>query len=376
MKLIIAIMGGLLFQFRSRSILSYYKSEKRRSASAVFRTIEKQRSIENLAKQETYTGLVTTGSQKRLTRALENLLQVSQYKPFSYTETKKFGLHIVQEQKEAQFKVNFITLTLYSFARRVPGKEAHKQCLEPLLRWLRTKGMTAYVWKAELQSKRKDCHQLHYHLTTDVYIDYELLRDKWNSLQKDAGYLDYFYEKFGHWSPNSTDVHATHNKKNLIGYLKKAIVRYSDKKKYRMMRNKYLVVAELTKADQNKETIEGKIWDCSINLKTSFFEIEAFSDITKKLADACASGEMHKKEFERCTVYELVKTSRDAASYLPYRDRLFYQEHISNMRKYERIKPDIVSNGTNTIIGNALCAKLQPNYGEKLKNLQTSICFN
>ena len=115
---------NLTLQFRSRSILSYYK----RSEKSSFRTQLRQKSIDNLAKQETYTGLVTQGSQKRLTRAIENLLDVAVQKPFDH------------DGKTYHFKVNFVTLTLYSFARKVPGNEAHKLCLEPLLRWLRSKG--------------------------------------------------------------------------------------------------------------------------------------------------------------------------------------------------------------------------------------------
>jgi|SRR5579859_258490 len=325
--------GGLTLQIRSKSVLCYWK----RQGKSNFRTAEKQKSIENLLAyatksdgKETYTGLVTHGSQKRLTRSLENLLQVAQWKK-AYTA----------DGKEYNFKINFVTLTLYSFARKVPGKEAHKTCLEPLLRWLRTKGMTAYVWKAELQSKRKDCHQIHYHLTTDVYIDYKELRAYWNNLQRRAGYLEYYHQKYGHYNPNSTDVHAVHNKRNLIGYLKKKIVRYADKKKYQQLRNNYLIRGEMAKKNQNKETIEGKVWDCSQNLKVSFFEIETYHDITSRLAQAVALNEMKKTECERCTVYEIHQSHSDAYAYLPYRDRLFYHEHIDKMRSYERLKPDI-----------------------------------
>lgn len=327
--------GGLTLQFRSKSILCYHKRKEKSS----FRSAGRQQSIENLreysskeiADKETYSGLVTQGSQKRLTKALENMLQVAQWKTAVNSDGQEF-----------QFKINFVTLTLYSFSRRVPGKEAHKNCLEPLLRWLRdSKGMTCYVWKAELQAKRKDCHQLHYHLTTDIYIDCIELRDKWNELQRRAGYLDYFHEKFGHWIPNSTDVHAVHNKKNLIGYIKKAIVRYSNRKKYQHLRGQYLIRAEMAKQQQNKETIEGKVWDCSQNIKTSFFEIEAFYDITKRIATAVKCKEMTVFESERCTIYQINGNGRDAASYLPYLDRVFYNDHIEKMRNYQRLKPDI-----------------------------------
>lgn len=321
--------ANLTYQFRSRSILSYYK----KSGQSKFRSVARQKSIENLLKEKTYTGQVTDGSQKRLTRALENLIQVAQPKTLEH------------KGKEYQFKVNFITLTLYSFGNKVPGYNGHKYCLEPLLRWLRSKGMTCYVWKAELQSKRVDCHQLHYHITTDVYIDKYELRDKWNELQKKAGYLDYYFQKFGHWCPNSTDVHATHNKKNLIGYLKKSIVRYSDKKKYQSLcaknpGNKYHIIAEMAKSAQNKESIEGKVWDCSQNIKVSYYEVKDFYDVTKRIATAVQVGEMRKKEFQQCTVYE-VCCGRDANSFLPYIERQFYNEHIRHMREFERVKPDI-----------------------------------
>lgn len=328
--------GCLKLQLRSRSILCYWK----RSEKSTFRTKERQQSIENLIDyatkvdgKSTYTGLVTNGSQKRLTKALENLLQIATWKEATPPTGKKF-----------MFKVNFVTLTLYSFGRKVPGNEAHKACLEPLLRWLRSKGMTAYVWKAELQSKRKDCHQLHYHLTTDVYIDYRELRSYWNALQRKAGYLDYYNEKHGHWNPNSTDVHAVHNKKNLIGYLKKSIIRYArrkeNKKQYQKLRTDYLIRAEMAKAVQNKETIEGKIWDCSQNLKVSFFEMDAYHNVMNELAEAAKRDEIKKIEQERCTIYEF-KDIGSPVTYIPFPSRVFYYDHIEKMRKYERLKPDI-----------------------------------
>lgn len=322
-------MASLTYQFRSHSIVAFYK----RSGKSTFRTEAKKRSIENLAKQETYTGMVTHGSQKRLTKAIEILLQVAEPKKMTF------------DGREYWFKVNFITLTLYSFNRRVPGKEAHKNCLEPLLLWLRRKhGMKAYVWKAELQSNRDDCHQLHYHLTTDCYVDKYELRDKWNELQRKAGYLDYYFEKYGHWNANSTDVHATHKKRNLVGYLKKAIVRYSDKKKYQHLRSKHSkpnIIAEMAKNDQNNETIEGKVWDCSINIKTSYYEVKDFADVTRRIAQAVVIGEMDRKEFDKCTIYELKKTNRMAGDYLPWIERQFYNEHLRKIREFERIKPDI-----------------------------------
>ena len=106
------------------------------------------------------------------------------------------------------------------------------------------------------------------------------------------------------------------------------------------MRKDYLIRAEMAKAIQNTASIEGKVWDCSQNIKVSYFEIQAYGDITSRLASAAACKEIEVKEFERCTVYQ-INNSRDAASFLPYLDRQFYNQHIENMRTYQRLKPDI-----------------------------------
>jgi hypothetical protein len=317
-------VAAIHYQFRSKSILSYYK----RTEKTKFRTERRQRSIDNFKRQETYSGQVTDGSAKRLTRALENLLQVAEWKFFEH------------DGKTYPFKVNCVTLTVYSFGRRVPGREAHKTLLEPFLRWLRRDyGMSAYVWKAELQTKRKDCMQIHYHLTTDVFIPHKVLREKWNELQRNAHYLDYFFEKFGHWNANSTDVHAVHNKKKLIGYLKKIMVRYSDKKKYQHLKNR--VIAEMAKTEQNKINIEGKVWDCSLNLKVAYYECIGYGDITHQLAQMVITKDVEKIESERCTVYAYKKEYLHAELFIPWPEQYFYHDRIQKMRTFQRLKPDI-----------------------------------
>ncbi len=72
-----------------------------------------------------------------------------------------------------------------------------------------------YVWKIERGSLGK----IHIHLTSDTFIHYRKLRDSWNRILLSNGLSDKYFEQHGHYDPNSTDVHAVRNIKNLAGYL-------------------------------------------------------------------------------------------------------------------------------------------------------------
>ena len=103
--------------------------------------------------------------------------------------------------------------------------------------------LRSYVWRAEVQQNGN----LHFHVISDTYIRYDHIRADWNSCLRDTGLIDKFKAKHGHADANSTDVHAVYKIKDLTAYFTK----YMSKKS--------------KKTDRN---IEGKIWDCSANLKT------------------------------------------------------------------------------------------------------------
>lgn len=113
------------------------------------------------------------------------------------------------------FRINFITLTL-SALQFHDDDFIKKNMLDKLLQWLRKKyKMKAYLWKAESQANGN----IHFHITTNVYIPHYDLRNRWNDIQAQYGYLQKFFEKNLHIDPNSTDIHATKGVKNLAGYL-------------------------------------------------------------------------------------------------------------------------------------------------------------
>lgn len=175
-----------------------------------------------------YTGVVTASASKRIKRAVDILLQMS--------PVKKVWNPITQA--ECSFRLTFVTLTI-SKNEVVMGREGYKEGLGKFLDWLRKKGTDLYIWKAEFQKRG----QLHYHITTNIFIRHDELRNKWNSLQRAAGWLNDFREKKGHWNPNSTDIHAVRKIKRLDLYLAK-----------------YMAKGDPSKA------IEGKVWGCSQRL--------------------------------------------------------------------------------------------------------------
>jgi hypothetical protein len=110
-------------------------------------------------------------------------------------------------------------------------------------------------------------------------MHFEKLRNSWNEVQNRLGYIDQFEKKHGHRNPNSTDVHSLRKVKNLAAYFIKYMTKSqrtiensvpqcpwakatykgkNSKQKFEYMR---LMPLEFFK-------IDGKLWDCSLSLKT------------------------------------------------------------------------------------------------------------
>lgn len=185
-----------------------------------------------LQQKKAYSGVVTQGMQKRITRAV-NLLILTAVDRVIWNEVTG---------REQKHKLSFITLTISDNTKNIEAKEAYDLLLRPFLKWMvGTKGVKTYIWKAELQKRG----QIHYHITTHSFLNWKEIREKWNYLQRKHGLLEDYYKRFGHYNPNSTDVHEVYKKSDLTSYLIKYIA----------------------KADSKKDKTTGKLWDCSENLK-------------------------------------------------------------------------------------------------------------
>ena len=275
--------------------------------------------------KETYNGTVTKGAKKRISRAVDIMLQI--------TPTIKIYNPIIC--KEVDFKLSFITLTLSDNSRFISAKECYSSCLKPFLDWLRrTLKCKTYIWKAERQkstdkngNKKKSNGQLHYHITTNVFINHDALRKKWNSLQKEAGYLENYANQYKNYNPNSTDIHSVYNIENLEGYLIKYISKEPE-----------ILEGESETEYKKRITVDGKIWDCSSNLRgTKFFKINYSDREHMLLTKGSNLSNLRKLDIEHCTFYACNNGSpsdylkpNDWLNYCIYKSNLYYeQESIS-----------------------------------------------
>jgi len=152
-------------------------------------------------------GLMSSKANKRVKLAIDWLIYMS----------KEKVLHKKGQKTNFKFKLNFITLTLSS-EQIHSDNEIKKTLLNQFLTELRTKySCKNYIWRAETQRNGR----IHFHICSDVFVPWRELRTDWNRIQNKLGYIDRYSVRTKKSDPNSTDVHAISNIKNLSGYLAK-----------------------------------------------------------------------------------------------------------------------------------------------------------
>lgn len=227
--------------------------------------------LSNFSKKKAYDGKLTECAKKRLKRAITLITAIAQPKTATVFKTGR----------EFKFKLNFITLTLPAMQGEITDKQIIRDGLRLwLMKMKDTEKLKSYVWRAERQKNGN----LHFHIITDTYIQYDRIRDSWNQTLNRFGFIDKFYDKYGHRHPNSTDVHAIKNVKNLAGYF----IKY------------------MTKGADSPDVINGKVWDCSANLKQKHnCELLIEQEEAKLIKQIDARPEIQRKDLERCTCWFL-----------------------------------------------------------------------
>lgn len=322
-----------VIQFRNASVLVYNQSVMARSRNRnVLQRIGKKLlesssfrdNVEKLQKREKYTGDMTKGSRKRLSKAVSLLV----------TSTPKRWVYNKVTEQYNQFHLSFTTLTIPESEMSKDAKKCHKNLLEPMLRILRRKyGMRSYVWKCELQENGS----IHYHLTSDVFLHHKLLRDEWNGLLLAKGYLKRFISKYGHSNPNSTDIHSTRDIRNMEAY----IIKY------------------VSKSMKDGKRINAKVWDCSMNLKVGkFFTAEIDSELRKALDEAIKDGECQCVELERCTILKF--PIHDYITYYFKHITNSLNEHLKAIRLWERSTKSKIAKSLSNCIENLMISTTKP----------------
>ena len=206
-------------------------------------------------------------------------------------------------------RLSFITLTISS-QQNITASEGYKKAFVHFIQWLRrTKKVSTYVWKAEFQKRG----QLHYHITTPSYIDYREIRQKWNALQKRAGWLNEYHNDYNSWDPNSTDIHEQKHIKNLSSYM----------------------IKEFIKSIQNQPT-QGKIWDASQNLKKAkyygFIESQLHNDLISELIE---KNKVEVVRLEHCLIVRMMK--QPTTSIMHLRNIQEYDNFLRDIRNYRKV---------------------------------------
>lgn len=270
---------------------------------------------------ERYSGIMTNHARKRLSCALDVMIQRNPprriFNPISETHH--------------DFSINFVTLTL-SGNKGWGAKQGYDKLLSKWLRYMRDKySVREYVWKCELQQNGRP----HWHVATNEFIPWQVIRWKWNSLQKQEGLLQAYARKYGNFNPNSTDIHAVEKVQDIHRYISKEITKSTfltvrngmgvnnvvfDKKEqiyrgemYEQSDPEYKVQVTWDKdrhcidyPDRGMQLVEtrldSKVWDCSEVLKRNRFSTELDYETRQRLRSARWSGEITEEETDFCRI--------------------------------------------------------------------------
>lgn len=285
-----------IVQIRPKAIVQFYQCTNPKSfnrSSAIFTAHHKGVS---------YSGKVSAGAKKRMKKAIQTLLAVSPPQTVIHP----------QLEHPVRFRLNFFTLTLPSAQGELKDEELRKGGLEPFLLYLRRKHkVREYVWKAERQKNGN----IHYHITSNKFVFYQEVQDEWNFRMKGLGLLDKFREKHKHTNPHSTEVKAVKKVDQIERYLQKYFM----------------------KDVADDKVIKGKVWDCSLSLKSVPWPFEVISGriahdlelLAKTLKDQCINDEL----------YQVIWFSeQQRKKLLPKWAADLFDEYCRQVKSFERVR--------------------------------------
>ena len=221
----------------------------------------------------------------------------------------------------SDFRMNFVTLTLPSVQRH-SSDFLVKNCWNQLITELANKCyLENYVWRLEYQKNGN----IHFHLATDVFMNYNVVRDSWNRILEKFEYVTEYSNKFKrmslleYWNnysnkeksnfaeiqkryakgcredwkkPHSVDVKVCTNSKAVAFYISKYFGKLSSPGSQ--------TVLEVNESNSGNS----RLWFCSRSLS----KLKAISDIREAmredfLALLFRAGKFRKVVCDYCIVY-------------------------------------------------------------------------
>jgi len=276
---------------------------------------------------------ISIESRKKMRNSLNNLYAISDIKKVYSKATKK----------SFSFKLNFITLTLSS-EQKHSDVYIKRNMLEPIIKWLQyNHKMNSYVWKAEPQNNGN----IHFHITTNIFIHYAAIRNKWNDLQGKHNYIPDKYTMIEDDVPNSTDIHSIRNAAKCIMYMQKYLTKLHEKKKYMSLscevgKSEYYKRSfEWLPGDdgylfEHKRMIDGQYWNCSLNLKQAPASFETEQLMYSAEFNKWVHSHSRKILFNEFAT--MIYTDHESMLQLPKRVRKYYTRYIDFMKLHEHKK--------------------------------------
>lgn len=181
------------FSVKPNCITLYMQSDLHRSGVMPRLTGSEVRKVNN--------NVLSPAQRKRIRDAINALVYISRWKRVWSEDLKKYFY----------FKINLITLTLPCRQEQDDAYFAKTVLPRFLEAWKKRNPELQYIWKAEVQ----DNGNIHFHITTNVFIHHEKLRMYWNKTLKRCKVIT---DK-RLLTANSTDVHSVKNISNIAAYL-------------------------------------------------------------------------------------------------------------------------------------------------------------
>lgn len=193
------------------------------------------------------------------------------------------------------FRINFITLTIPPQKNDSISPKKIKALLNTWLSYHRKySDLKNYVWKAEFHKDGR----IHLHLTADTFIHWRIVRASWNRILQRNGLLEFHYQKFENYDPNSTDIHSTKNVKNLPAYIAKYMSKDNDTD-YEMEGRIWGCNYALSEANQCKERIElGEYWDWMSTLQNENIKHKLIETSPKDDSEPFVIGSLYMLKIE------------------------------------------------------------------------------